>query len=172
MSNIWTRTCTENAMWRRRAITVMDLQTKACQDRRQTIRAQGEAWTRVSLVALGRNQPCQHLDTGLTDSRTVRQRRFSCLSHLICSALLWQHSIQFSLVAQSCPTLCNPLDWIRPGYPSSTISQSLLKLTSIESVMPSNHLILCRPLLLLISICPSIGVFSNESVLHIRWPKY
>ena len=55
---------------------------------------------------------------------------------------------------------------------SFTISQNLLKLMSIESVMPSNHLILCRPLLLLPSIFPSIRVFSNESVLHIRWPKY
>ena len=55
---------------------------------------------------------------------------------------------------------------------SITNSQSLLKLMSIESVMPSNHLILCRPLLLLPSIFPSIRVFSNESVLHIKWPKY
>ena len=55
---------------------------------------------------------------------------------------------------------------------SITSSQSLLKLMSIESVMPSNHLFLCRPLLLLPSIFPSFGVFSNESVLHIRWPKY
>ena len=55
---------------------------------------------------------------------------------------------------------------------SITNSQSLLKLKSIESVMPSNHLILCRPLLLLPSIFPSIRVFSNESALHIRWPKY
>ena len=54
---------------------------------------------------------------------------------------------------------------------SITNSHSLLKLMSIESVMPSNHLILCRPLLLLLSIFPSIMVFSNESVLHIRWPK-
>ena len=51
-------------------------------------------------------------------------------------------------------------------------SWSLLKLTTIESVMPSNHLILCRPLLLLPLVFPSIRVFSNESVLHIRWPKY
>ena len=51
-------------------------------------------------------------------------------------------------------------------------SQSLLKLMSIESVMPSNHLILCHPLLLLPSMFPSIRVFSSESVLHIRWPKY
>ena len=55
---------------------------------------------------------------------------------------------------------------------SITISRSLLKLVSIESVMPSNHLVLCRPLLLLPSIFPSIRVFSNKSVLHIRWPKY
>ena len=56
--------------------------------------------------------------------------------------------------------------------PSITNSQSLPKLMSIESVMPSNHLILCRPLLLLPSIFPSIRVFSNESALCIRWPKY
>ena len=55
---------------------------------------------------------------------------------------------------------------------SITNSQSLLKLMSMESVMPSNHLILCHPLLLLPSIFPSISVFSSESVLHIGWPKY
>ena len=55
---------------------------------------------------------------------------------------------------------------------SITNSQSSLRLTSIESVMPSNHLIFCIPLLLLPSIFPSIRVFSNESALHIRWPKY
>ena len=63
----------------------------------------------------------------------------------------------------------------RTGVHSSlsfTISQSLLKLMLIESVMPPNHLILCCPLLLLPSILPSIRVFSNESALHIRWPKY
>ena len=55
---------------------------------------------------------------------------------------------------------------------SITNSRSLFKLMSIKSVMPSNHLILCCSLLLLPSICPSIRVFSSESVLHIRWPKY
>ena len=55
---------------------------------------------------------------------------------------------------------------------SFTISQSLLRLMSIESVMLSNHLVLCHPFLLLTSIFPSIRVFSNESALHIRWPKY
>ena len=74
---------------------------------------------------------------------------------------------QFSSVAQSCPTL-------RPHGLQHTItnSQSLLKLMSVESVMPSNHLIICYPLLLLPSIFPSIRVFSNESFLHIRYPKY
>ena len=64
--------------------------------------------------------------------------------------------------------------WTAPRQASLSISnsRSLLKLLSIELVMPSNHLILCRPLLLLPSIFPSIRVFSNESVLHIRWPKY
>ena len=58
------------------------------------------------------------------------------------------------------------------AFLSITNSQSLLKLMSIESVIPSNHLILCLPLLFLPSVFPSIGVFSKESVLHIRWPKY
>ena len=73
-------------------------------------------------------------------------------------------------VAQLCPTLCNPMDCSMPGFP--VLHQSLLKLISTESVMPSNHLVLCPPLLLLPSIFPSIRVFSNESVLPIRWPKY
>ena len=60
----------------------------------------------------------------------------------------------------------------RQAFLSITNSQSLLKLMSIESVMPSNHVILCCPLLLLPSIFPSIRVFSHESALHIRWPKY
>ena len=75
-------------------------------------------------------------------------------------------------VAQSCPTLCDPMNCSTPGSPVLTISQSLLKLMFMELVMPSNHHILCHPLLLLPSIFPSIRVFSNESVFHIRWPKY
>ena len=77
----------------------------------------------------------------------------------------------FSSVAQSYLTLCNPMDWSTPGHLSNTNSQSLIKLMSIESVMQSNHLILCHPLLLPPSIFPSIRVFSNESALHIRWQK-
>ena len=78
--------------------------------------------------------------------------------------------VQFSSVAQSCPTLCDPINRSTPGLPVPTNSRSSLRLTSIESVMPSSHLILCRPLLLP-PIPPSITVFSNESTLLMRWPK-
>ena len=79
-------------------------------------------------------------------------------------------SVQFSSVAQLCPTLWpHGLQHARPPYPSP--APGLLKLMSVESVMPSNHLISCCPLLPP-SIFPSIRVFSSESVLHIRWPKY
>ena len=77
----------------------------------------------------------------------------------------------FSSVTQACLTLCDPMDWGQ-GFLSITNSRNLLKLMSIESVIPSNHLILCCPLLLLTSVFPSIRVFSNESVFHIRQPKY
>ena len=75
-------------------------------------------------------------------------------------------------VAQQCLTLCNPMDCSTPGFPSFSISQSLLKLKSIEGMMPSNHLLFCGPLLLLPSIFARIRVLSNESALHIRWAKY
>ena len=69
-------------------------------------------------------------------------------------------------------TFCDPMDCsTHLALLSFSVSQSLLKLESIELVMPSNHLILCRPLLLPPSIFPSIRVFSSESALHIRWPK-
>ena len=87
--------------------------------------------------------------------------------NLICSDFL-----QFSSLTQSCPILCDPMNHSMPGLPVLTNSWSLPKLTSLELVMPYNHLILCRPLLLPPSIFPSIRVFSNESALHIRWPKY
>ena len=75
-------------------------------------------------------------------------------SHSVMSDSLWPHGLQHARL------------------PYITNSQSLLKLMSMESVMPSNHLILCHLLLLLPTILPSIRVFSNESVLHIKWPKY
>ena len=86
--------------------------------------------------------------------------------------LIFIISVQFSSVAQSCPTPCNPMDCSTKVLPVHTNSWSLLKLKSIESMMPYNHLILCRPLLLLPLNFPSIRVFSNESTLRMRWPKY
>ena len=78
----------------------------------------------------------------------------------------------FSSVTQSCPTLVTPWTAARQASLSITNSQSLPKLISMELVMPSSHLILCRPLLLLPPIPPSIRGFSNESALCITWPKY
>ena len=75
-------------------------------------------------------------------------------------------------VTKSCPTLCNPMDCNTSGSSVLHYLPEFLKFMSIESVMPSNHLILCHPLLLLPSIFPSIRVFSNELALCIRWPKY
>ena len=89
---------------------------------------------------------------------------------------LWCHlqfsSVQFSSVAQLCPTVCEPMNCSNQASLSITISWSSLKLTSIELVMPSSHLILCHPLFLLPPIPPSIRVFSNQSTLRMRWPKY
>ena len=79
---------------------------------------------------------------------------------------------QYSSVAQSCLTLCDPMDCYMPGFPVRHQLPSLLRLMPIESVMPSNYLIFCRPLLLPPSIFPSIRMFANESALHIKWPKY
>ena len=97
------------------------------------------------------------------------------LKNLFCTVWLI-HSLvrgsQFSSVAQWCPTLCNPMDCSMPGLLVHHQLPKFAQTMSIDSVMPSNHLILCHPLLLLPSIFPSIRVFSNESVLHVRWPKY
>ena len=90
----------------------------------------------------------------------------------MCSVNNWwlSKSVQFSHSVMS--NSVTPWTVARQASLSITNSQSLLKLMSIESVMPSNHLILWHPLLLLPSIFPNMRVFSNESVLHIRWPKY
>jgi len=79
--------------------------------------------------------------------------------------------VQFSSVAQSCLTLCGPMRCSRPSFPFHHQLSELAQLMSIESVMPSNHLILCHPLLLPPSIFPNIRVFSNESALLIRRQK-
>ena len=100
-------------------------------------------------------------------------QHFTQWFHLLTVARI-SYFIQFSSVQSlSCVRLFST-PWTAEHQASLSItnSQSLLKLMSIELVMPSNHLILCRPLLLLPSIFPSIRVFSNESVLRIRWPEY
>ena len=86
--------------------------------------------------------------------------------------LLWRDLILLFVQLLNCVWLCNPKDCNSPGLLFLTISWSLLKLTSIESVMLSNHLVLCCPLLLLPSIFPSTRVFSSELALCIRWPNY
>ena len=106
-----------------------------------------------------------HLHTQKASGTPVKKcKRRSILRNIIVSICC--------SVTKSCPALCNPMDCSTPGTLSFTVSQSLLKLMSIELVMPSNRLILCHPRLLLPSIFPNIGVFSNESALHISWPKY
>ena len=83
-----------------------------------------------------------------------------------------QFYVQFSSVTQLCLTVCDPMDCSTPGFPVHHQLPELAQSHVIKLVMPSNHLILCHPLLLLPSVFPSIRVFSSESVLHIRWPKY
>ena len=82
------------------------------------------------------------------------------------------YSVQFHSVAQSCPTLCDLMNCTCQASLSITNSRSSLKLMSIESVIPSSHLILCCPLFLLPPIPPSIRVFSNESILLMRWSEH
>ena len=116
-------------------------------------RLQGLRWKLTPSVFLGLQ---------LADCRSQDSFQFSSVQF---------SSVQFSSVAQSCPTLCDPMNRSTPDLLSITNSRSLLRPMSIESVMPSSHLILCRPLLLLPPIPPSIRVFSNESALCMRWPS-
>ena len=101
---------------------------------------------------------------GLAPTENVRLTCFS--------AWMDSDSVQFSSVTQSCPTLCDPMNHSTPGLPVHHQLLEFTQIMSIESVMPSGHLILCHPLLLLSPIPPSIRVFSSESALCMRWPKY
>ena len=107
-----------------------------------------------------------------SSSPTESKRLVYTSVSLLLSCIQGYLSVQFSSVAQSCPLFATP--WIAACQASLsiTISRSSPKLTSIELVMPSSHLILCCPLFLLPPIPPSIRVFSNESTLSMRWPKY
>ena len=112
-----------------------------------------------------------YLRKELSKLKGIRHAIFSYIIHFLKSDFRPQF-FQFSSVAQSCLTLCNPMNSSTSGLPVHRQFLSPPKPMSIESMMPSSHLILCRPLLLLPSIPPSIRVFSNESTLRMRWPKY
>ena len=99
-------------------------------------------------------------------------KQYHMILVFLCLTYFTLGSVQLSSAAQSCPTLLTLWTEAHQVSPSITNSRSLLKLMSIESVMPSNHFILYHPFLFLPSIFPSIRVFSNESALRIRWPKY
>ena len=100
------------------------------------------------------------------------------ISHMLCARHYTKNFTEINSfnhccsATKLCPTLCHCMDAAHQASLSFAISWSLLKFMSIESVMPSSHLILCHPLLLLLLIFPSIKVFPNESALHIRWTKY
>ena len=91
---------------------------------------------------------------------------------LIFIIIIFQSSVQFSSVTQSCPTLCDPMNRSTPGLPVHHQLPEFTQTHVHRVMMPSSHLILCRPLPLLSPIPPSIRVFSNESTLRMRWPKY
>ena len=130
-------------------------------------------------MCLGRARPTEHDTCGLGPMGFHQMNKSFLPMFLIKKdgglAYLQRLCLTASAVVQSLSHVrlfATPWTTARQPSPSFTISQSLLKLMSIESVMPSNNLVLCCPLLLLPSISPSIRVFSNDLALHIRWPKY
>ena len=161
------RSCTREVTWPRPCslfAPVFSLTPSVdCQAR--AVSAEGRRSPRLVCTYLRRTSPLsigQHNKTNhiLHLLLTVFTQGCFCLCKINCCS-----------VAQLCLTLCNPWTAACQTSLSFTISWSLLKLTSIGSVMTSNYLILCCPLLLP-SVFPSIRVFSNESALHIRWPNY
>ena len=106
---------------------------------------------------------CCHYIVIILKSFIIFEQRTMCF-HVV--------SVQFSSVAQSCPTLCDPMDRGPPDLPAHHQLQEFTQTRAHQVMMPSSHLILCCPFLLLPPIPPSIRVFSNESTLCMRWPEY
>ena len=109
---------------------------------------------------------------GFTNFPKLLYTWFHFHSYIIFHSIFFWLLIQFSSVTQSCPILCDPRNRSTPGLPVHHQLPEFIQTHVIESVMPSSHLILCRPLLLLPPIPPSIRVFSSESTLRMRWPEY
>ena len=111
-------------------------------------------------------------------SRSSKRSLRNCYSqgetkyNVVCTTRSWKSVFSSVQLLSRVRLFATPWIAARQASLSITNSQSSLKFTSIESVIPSSHLILCRPLLLLLPVPPSIRVFSNESTLHMRWPKY
>ena len=124
---------------------------------------------RISEISVNLYFPAKHL---LVLSLMPNSKSNEMMGMLMLKQKQWSLGIQFSSVAQSCLTFCNPMDCSTPGLPVHHQLQEPTQTHVHWVVMPSNHLFLCRPLLLLPSLFPNIRVFSNESALHIRWPRY
>ena len=125
-------------------------------------------WSVLKLISMESVMPSNHLILYcplLLLPSIFPNMRFFQMSQLFTS-------VQFSSATQLCPTLCDPMNGSTPGLLSITNSRCSLRVTSLESVMPSSHLILCRSPSPPAPIPPSIRVFSNESTLRMRWPKY
>ena len=134
------------------------MSTDRCMDKEAVVRI-------YNAILLSHTKECIWLSSNEVDERRAYYTEWSKSER--------EKQIEYSAQSLSRVWLfATPWTAARQGSLSITNSRSLLKLMSIESVIPSNYLILCRPLLLLPSIFPSIRVFSDESVLHIRWPKY
>ena len=115
-----------------------------------------------------------YIKLGTEDNKEIYERLlfYFNLYNISCNSYSFNQLYCCCLVTKSCTTLCNPMDCSTPGFPVLHYVPEFAHFHAIESVMPSNQLILCCPLLLLPSIFPSIKVFSNESSLCIRWLKH
>ena len=121
---------------------------------------------------LGGGEDVQEGNDEQSDCRACSPHGPCYVAPIIATVEGWSgNEVQLSSVTQSCPTLCDPIDWCLPGFPVHHQRLELAQTHVLQLVMPSNHLILCHPLLLLYSTFPRIRVSSKESVLRITWPK-